>query len=170
MNKEKIIKILGVDPGIATTGYGIISKNQISNKVSLINFGYISTFSNQSFVERLEKIYQELNKIIKKYKPTIIAVEKIFFCKNVKTALHVGQARGVILLTAIQNKIPLFEFTPLEIKQAITSYGQADKKQIQKMVQFLLKLKSLPQPDDAADALACALTCLNSMKIKNYGK
>lgn len=155
--------ILGIDPGIATTGYGIISKD--AGKIQSISFGCILTPAGQNFIIRLEKIHEELTKIIKEYQPTAMAVEELFFCKNVKTALNVGQARGVILLTAVENKLPLYEFTPLEVKQAITGYGRADKKQIQKMVKIILNLKEIPRPDDAADALAIAICGANSQKL-----
>lgn len=153
--KEKVI--LGLDPGLADTGYGLIIKKK--NQLALITYGSIKTDSKTPFIERLESIYQQLTKIIKKYQPQQIAIEQLFFCKNVKTALLVGQARGVCLLTAKLFNLPCFEFTPLQVKQSLTGYGQADKKQVGQMVKILLNLKSLPQPDDAADALAIAITC-----------
>jgi crossover junction endodeoxyribonuclease RuvC len=155
--------VLGIDPGVATTGWGVIKFT--GRGATATAYGCVKTSSQIIFSGRLEKIYHETNKIIKKYKPERIAVEEIFFCKNVKTALKVGQARGVILLSAIQSKIPIYEFTPLEIKQAITTYGRAEKIQVQRMVQRLLKLKKLPQPDDAADALAVALCCAQTKKF-----
>ncbi|MFH1232760.1 MAG: crossover junction endodeoxyribonuclease RuvC, partial [Patescibacteria group bacterium] len=112
--------------------------------------------------DRLEIINLELTKIIKKYKPNLIAIEELFFCKNVKTALVVGQARGVMLLTAKQNKVPTVEFTPLQVKQAVSTYGRADKNQVKKMVKLLLNLKELPKSDDAADALAIAICASNN--------
>lgn len=153
MLKKQIF--LGIDPGLATTGFGIIS--QINNKLSLLDYGVIETSPKQCFSDRLEKIFLDTNKIIKKYQPEAAACEELFFCKNVKTALAVGQARGVILLSIKKNKLPLCEFTPLQVKQTICGYGQADKKQIQRMVKTLLKLNHLPEPDDAADALAIAI-------------
>lgn len=157
--KASII-ILGVDPGVASTGYAFIEEKD--KKTEILDYGVISTSSKQNFSDRLEYIHQALTKIIKKYKPDIIAVEQLFFCKNVKTALNVGQARGVILLTAILNKLPLYEFTPLQVKQAVCGYGKADKRQVQAMVKTILGLKQIPKPDDAADALAIALTYLQS--------
>jgi len=148
--------ILGIDPGLAITGYGVINETQ---KIELIDYGCIYTNLKFSTSERLKKIHQELKKIIKKYKPDKIAVEELFFAKNAKTALKVGEARGIILLTIKQNKIPLFEFTPLQVKQAVTSYGRASKQQIQQMIKAILNLKEIPKPDDAADALAIAITC-----------
>ena len=158
--------ILGIDPGLADTGYGIIEKD---NRGRLIcqEYGVVKTSAGKNMEERLETINKNLNKIIKKYKPKLIAVEELFFCKNVKTALLVGQARGVILLTARQNKIPTVEFTPLQVKQAVSSYGQAGKIQVQKMVKILLGLKELPKPDDAADALAIAICAANSGPKQN---
>ena len=115
----------------------------------------------------LETINKELNIIIRKYKPSLIAVEQLFFCKNVKTALIVGQARGVVLLTARQNKVVLSEFTPLQVKQAVSAYGKASKLQVQKMVKLLLRLDNLPKPDDAADVLAVAICAANSKNTIN---
>lgn len=154
--KTKKQLILGIDPGLATTGYAFIQETNPSLKV--IDYGIISTSAKLEFSERLAKIHQDLTNLIKKFKPTTIVVENIYFAKNAKTALQVGQARGVILLTAILNKLPLYEFTPLQVKQAVCGYGQADKCQVQKMVKNILKLKEIPRPDDAADALAIALT------------
>ncbi|MFH0853999.1 MAG: crossover junction endodeoxyribonuclease RuvC [bacterium] len=153
--------ILGIDPGFAITGYGIIEKIG-KREMRMIDYGCIATDKDMSFSERLKIIYAELNIIIKKCEPDLIAVEELFFCKNVKTALMVGHARGVVLLTAMQAGISLKELTPLQVKQGITGYGKADKKQIQKMVQVILKLKEMPKPDDAADALAVAITAGNS--------
>jgi crossover junction endodeoxyribonuclease RuvC len=152
--------ILGIDPGIADTGFGVIEKDK--DDLACIHYGSIKTKANIDLPLRLEIINKELNKIIKKYKPDLIAVEQLFFCKNVKTALVVGQARGVVLLTARQNKICLVEFTPLQVKQAVSAYGKASKMQVQKMVKLLLNLKEIPRPDDAADALAIAICAANS--------
>ena len=151
--------ILGIDPGVATTGWGIIKQEK--NQLTLVDFGIISTSAKTPFTERLNIIHQDLKKIIKKYKPQKIAVEQLFFCKNVKTALSVGQARGVILLTAIELKLSFYEYTPLQVKQAVATYGQASKSQVQKMVKILLNMKQIPRPDDAADALAIAICCAN---------
>ena len=153
--------ILGIDPGLADTGYGVIQKKN-NGKLICQEYGVVKTSAGEKLGERLETINKKLDKIIKKHKPGLIAVEQLFFCKNVKTALLVGQARGVILLTARQNKIPTVEFTPLQVKQAVSSYGQAEKSQVQKMVKLILNLKELPEPDDAADALAIAICAINS--------
>jgi crossover junction endodeoxyribonuclease RuvC len=159
--KDCII-ILGIDPGIADTGYGIIKRDK-SGDLSSVNYGSIKTKANTELIDRLDIINKEITKVIKEFKPKLMAVEQLFFCKNVKTALVVGQARGVVMLTAKQNKLPLVEFTPLQVKQAVSAYGQASKIQVQKMVKLLLNLKELPQPDDAADALAVAICAANSI-------
>jgi crossover junction endodeoxyribonuclease RuvC len=152
------MKILGLDPGLATTGYGIIEFLPKNKKLEVINYGCIKTPANLTFPERIEIIYDQIEKLIKKYKPNRIAIEKIFFSKNVKTAFQVGECKGVIILSAIKHKIPIFEFTPLQVKQSLIGYGRASKNQIQKMVKKILNLTELPKPDDAADALAIALT------------
>ncbi len=163
-NKEKII--LGIDPGFADTGFGIISKE--NNKLKYITCGSIKTLKTKSFSKRLKELYKEINKIIQKYNPDIVAVEKLFFAKNVKTAIDVAQARGVILLAIENNKQEALEFTPLQIKQALTSSGNAHKRQVGLMVKTILNLNAVPKPDDAADALAVAITAsfLNKQLIK----
>lgn len=153
--------ILGIDPGIADTGFGVI--DQRDDKTICLEYGSIKTSSKLNMAERLEILNIELDKIICKYKPEVMAVEELFFNKNVKTALIVGQARGVIILTAKQNKIPVVEFTPLQVKQAVSTYGRASKMQVQKMVKLLLNLKQIPKPDDAADALAVAICASSSL-------
>jgi len=154
--------ILGIDPGIADTGWGVIKKQ--GQKIIMLACGSIKTPAKTEFINRLKTLHQELSSIIKKYQPDAVSVEELFFCKNVKTALVVGQARGVVLMTIAQNNLPIFEYTPLQVKQALTSYGQADKNQVGQMVKVMLNLKSVPKPDDAADALAIAITCNNSTK------
>lgn len=153
--------ILGIDPGIADTGWGVIEKNKRGDLICL-NYGSIKTKAKIDLADRLEIINKELSIIIKKYKPDLMSVEQLFFCNNAKTALIVGQARGVILFTAKQNNISIIEFTPLQIKQAVSTYGKAPKMQVQKMVKLLLKLKEIPRPDDAADALAAAICASNN--------
>ncbi|MFA5358589.1 MAG: crossover junction endodeoxyribonuclease RuvC [Patescibacteria group bacterium] len=152
--------ILGIDPGFADTGWGVIEKK--GNDLSLVDYGVIKTSTKLDFIARLEIIHQDLTRVIKKFKPEKVAVEQLFFAKNVKTALLVGQARGVVLLTIMEEKLPLLEYTPLQVKQAVCSYGRAEKTQIQKMVKVLLQMKDIPRPDDAADALAIAICCANS--------
>ncbi len=150
--------IIGIDPGIATTGFGIIKKIKgKKNKLKAIDYGCIETSPGFSDGERLKKINNELNKLIKKYQPDVLAVENIYFFKNLKTAMPVSQAKGVILLTAAKKKIPVYEFTPLQVKMTVVGYGKAEKKQVQKMIRVLLDLKEVPKKDDAADALGIAL-------------
>ncbi len=161
--KQNKTIILGIDPGIADTGYGVIEKDKKNNLVC-ITYGSIKTEANTKLADRLNILNKKLDKIIKKYRPEKIAVEELFFCKNIKTALIVGQARGVILLTAKQNNLPISEYTPLQVKQAVSTYGQASKKQVQNMVKLILNLKEIPRPDDAADALAVAI-CDSNNKI-----
>lgn len=155
--------ILGIDPGTAIVGYGFINKT--SRNLELIDYGCIFTEPQYSTAERLIKIEQQLTALIKKHNPQVISVEDLFFFKNIKTAVKVSQARGVILATAARMKIPINEYTPLQIKQAVTTYGRAEKKQVQRMVKLLLNLKEIPQPDDAADALAAAICCANSINL-----
>ncbi|MBT4209647.1 MAG: crossover junction endodeoxyribonuclease RuvC [Candidatus Komeilibacteria bacterium] len=155
MSKSNKI-ILGLDPGFADTGWGVIDKDGAS--IKFVATGSIQTSKEEEFVNRLEIIYKEVDKLIKKYRPDIIAVEKLFFAKNVKTALDVGQARGVLLLSIIKNKKEFLEFTPLQIKQAVCANGHANKRQVGLMVKTILNLKAVPKPDDAADALAVAIT------------
>jgi len=152
--------VLGIDPGTATTGYGII-KGERDNLVC-IDFGCIKTAPHTEFAKRLQQLHTELIKIIKKYKPDAAAVEQIFFTTNAKTAISVAHARGVALQALAESQIAISEFTPLQVKQAVTSYGKADKTQVQKMVKILLNLNEIPKPDDAADALAIAICCANT--------
>jgi len=150
------MKILGIDPGTATTGWGIVSIE--SGKMKAQSCGCILTPARQNQAVRLVHIFSELDDIIKKTKPDVFAIEKLFFINNIKTAMTVGEARGVCLLAAEQNRVPIFEYTPLQVKQSLTGYGKAEKKQIQMMVKNLLHLKEIPKPDDMADALAIAIT------------
>lgn len=154
--------ILGIDPGIADTGFGLVEVE--GSMLKCLAYGSIKTKAGVDLSRRLNTLHKELDRIIKKYKPEIVSVEQLFFCKNVKTALVVGQARGVVLLCIEQNKLPLLEFTPLQIKQSVSNFGRADKKQVQKMVQMILGLNELPKPDDAADALAAAI-CGSNTKL-----
>ncbi len=158
--------ILGIDPGFGRVGYGIVKKDA-RGEWRNVAFGCIETSAKKTFVERIAEIYEELNAIIKKYHPTRMAVEELFFFKNVKTAIEVGQARGVILLTGVENKLPIDEFTPLQVKQAITGYGRAEKGQMQKIVAMILGMKETIKSDDAADALAVALCAGQSLWAKN---
>ena len=161
MKNKKCSIILGIDPGIADTGFGVISNK--NNELVCLDYGSIKTSSKLNLPDRLEIIYLELEKLIKKYQPDLISIEELFFCNNAKTALIVGQARGVVVLTAKLNKIKSVEFTPYEVKQAVSTYGHAKKDQVQRMVKLILNLKELPKPDDAADALAIAICAINSI-------
>jgi len=152
------MKILGIDCGIAITGWGVVEKSKVVNKTTIIDYGAILTFKDLSIPERLLILDQELTKIIKKFNPDQAAVEELFYFKNQKTIIQVAEARGVILSCLERNKVIIAEYTPLQVKQGVTSSGRADKAQVQKMVKLLLNLKEIPKPDDAADALAIALT------------
>jgi crossover junction endodeoxyribonuclease RuvC len=150
--------ILGIDPGTATTGYGIIKQNpKRKEEFEILDFGVITTKKTLSDAERLATLAADLGQIIKKFKPEKAGVERLFFTSNQKTAMTVAQARGVALLLCQQKNIPILEFTPLQVKSTLCGYGKADKRQVQLMVQQAFKLKALPKPDDAADALAIAL-------------
>lgn len=159
--------VLGVDPGIAATGFGLVK--QQGDRLLQVDCGCISTSAKEVSQKRLAKIYQELRQLIEDYKPDVVAVERLYFGENSKTAMAVGQARGVILLAAAERKVSVSEYTPLEVKMALTGYGKADKKQIQQMVKTLLQLSEAPKPDDAADALAVAICHLHSYKLKEKG-
>jgi crossover junction endodeoxyribonuclease RuvC len=149
--------ILGIDPGTATTGYGIIKSTNKKDQFELVDFGVITTKKDQTDSERLLILAEDLQGLIKKYKPEAVGVEKLFLTTNQKTVMTVSQARGVVLLEAERSKIPILEFTPLQVKNFICGYGKAEKKQVQYIVQRTFKLKKIPKPDDAADALAIAL-------------
>lgn len=153
--------ILGIDPGTASTGYGVLKKTRslkFKNCFECVGYGLIKTDPAFLASERLKKLNNDLNSLIKKYQPKLLVVENIYFFKNLKTALPVSQARGVILLTAAKKKIPVYGLTPLEVKMAITGYGWAKKPEVQERMKKLLRLKEIPKPDDAADALAVAVT------------
>lgn len=149
------MRILGIDPGTGILGFGVI---ETGRQPKLVEAGVIRTKVHQPEPERLLAIYEGLQEIIKSTKPQLVSVERLFFSRNVTTAMSVSQARGVVLLVAQQHGLPIAEYTPPQIKMALTGYGKADKKQIQEMVRLLLNLKEVPKPDDCADALAAALT------------
>ena len=154
------MRVLGIDPGTAIVGYSIIDNSK--KKYDVLDYGCIFTEKDEDMPIRLEKIYDSLDEIVKRYKPTDMAIEDLFFFKNQKTVIKVGQARGVITLVGQKNKLNLFSYTPLQVKMGIAGYGRADKKQIQQMVKMILHLDEIPKPDDAADALAIAITHINS--------
>lgn len=162
MTKTRII--LGIDPGIADTGYGVISVS--GSTVRCLTYGSIKTSPKSDLMTRLQKLHEELLVILDAYKPDLASVEELFFSKNVKTGIIVGQARGVILLALKERNCPLQEFKPSQVKQAVACYGAATKDQVQRMVKVILGLKTVPKPDDAADALALALCALNKPQIK----
>lgn len=150
------MRIIGIDPGTGILGFGVI--DVVGTKITMVDAGVITTPPHTPHDERLEDIYNSLTEIVKSAKPDAYSVEKLFFSKNVTTAMTVAEARGVALLVARQHKIPIAEYTPPQIKQTITGYGKADKKQVQEMVRLQLGLKEVPKPDDCADALAAAIT------------
>lgn len=157
------MRILGIDPGFAITGFSIIDYE--GNKFKLITSGAILTEAHTSFPLRLEQIYNQLNSIIVEYKPDAMAIEELFFNNNAKTAINVAQARGVILVTAKLNKIPIYEYTPLQVKQAVVGYGRADKMQVQRMVKMILNEENLPKLDDTTDSMAMAICHAHSSKF-----
>ena len=149
------MRILGIDPGTGICGFGVI--DVIRNKPQLVDAGVISTPPHTPLPDRLEDIYDSLNEIIADTKPDVVSIEKLFFMQNITTGISVAEARGVCILVAKQHKLPIFEYSPNEIKKTMTGYGHADKKQMQEMVRMTLKLDQAPKPDDAADALAAAI-------------
>lgn len=157
------MRILGIDPGFAITGYSIIDYQ--GNKFRLINSGAVTTKAGTSFPLRLTKIYDDLSMIIDEYKPDAISVEELFFNNNAKTAINVAQARGVVLIVGCKKGVPTFEYTPLQIKQAVTGYGRADKLQVQRMVKTILNVESLPKLDDTTDSMAAAICHAHSAKF-----
>lgn len=150
------MRIVGIDPGTARIGWGLIEGSK--QNYQMIRYGCIETEKTKQPHHRLQEIYQEVYGLLTTEQPDQVVVEQLFFARNVTTAMAVGQARGVILLAAAQANLPVFEYTPMQVKQAVTGYGRAEKAQIQTMIKMLLKLKEIPKPDDAADALAIALT------------
>lgn len=149
------MRVLGIDPGIAIAGFGFVDK--IGSKLVPVQYGAIETEARTAQELRLKQIYESVCALMDKYKPDTVAVEKLFFNKNVTTAFAVGQARGVIILAAAQRGLPVSEYTPLQVKQAVVGYGKAEKRQVQEMVRMLLNLSAIPKPDDVADALAVAI-------------
>jgi crossover junction endodeoxyribonuclease RuvC len=159
------MKVLGIDPGTATTGWAILEES--GTQITPLAYGHISTEKNTPEENRIFEISRDLESIIDKFQPTEAAIEKIFFFKNQKTVIQVAQARGAVLLTLHKKNVIVASYTPLQVKQALTSYGRAEKKQVQLMAKNILKLKEIPKPDDAADAIAIALCHLNSRKLNN---
>lgn len=157
------MRIIGIDPGFAITGYGVI--DYIGNKFKLIDCGAITTKAGESFPLRLAKIHTDLTELIKKYKPEAISVEELFFNQNTKTAIQVAHARGVIVTVGCLEDIPTYEYTPLQVKQAVAGYGRADKSQVQKMVKTILNIEQVPKLDDITDAMAIAICHAHSARF-----
>ncbi len=149
------MRIIGIDPGYAIVGYGIVDYN--SNHFSVVDYGAVTTKAHTPFDSRLSSIYEGLTHLISTYKPDAMSIEKLFFNTNTTTAIDVAQARGVIVLAAAQSGLDIAEYTPLQVKQSVVGYGRAEKKQVQEMTRLMLNLKSVPKPDDTADALALAI-------------
>jgi len=156
--------VLGVDPGTAICGYGLVGETAEGQLVAL-TYDVITTPATLPLAERLGLIYAGITALIRRYQPDCVAVEELFFSKNARTALAVGQARGVVLLAAVHGQRPVVEYTPLQVKDAVVGYGRAEKRQIQEMVRMLLQLEQVPQPDDAADALAVAICHIHSSRL-----
>lgn len=155
--------VLGIDPGTATTGFGLVRERD-DGSLEMVEYGVISTPKEVAAHYRLVQLYDEMKKLIKRHKPDSVGVEKLFFQRNISTAIAVGQARGVVMLAIAQAGLDVAEYTPNEVKQAVAGYGSADKKQVQEMVRVLLSMPSIPKPDDAADALAIAITHIHTRR------
>ena len=147
--------ILGIDPGYAIVGWGVLEYQ--NNQFKVLGYGAITTAADMDLVRRFQAIHQDLNQIIETYHPDAMAIEELFFNSNRTTAINVAQARGVLILSALNHEVPVFEYTPLQVKQAVAGYGRAEKQQVQQMTKILLNLSSVPKPDDTADALAIAI-------------
>lgn len=161
--KKVPVRVLGIDPGTAITGWAVLEE-QNGNPVA-IAFGHIVTHKDTSDSGRILEINNDISEILEKYRPTEAAIEKIFFFKNQKTVIEVSQSRGAVLLTLEQKSVRIYDYTPLQVKQSLTGYGRAEKKQVQLMTKSILSLKSLPKPDDVADAIAIAICHINSRKF-----
>jgi len=155
--------IMGIDPGFAITGFGIVKYE--GNKFSVLDYGAVTTEASMKLSQRLLVLNNRLEELIQKYRPDAVAIEELFFNKNIKTALTVGHGRGVAVLAAARSGVDIFEYTPLQVKQSVVGYGRAEKAQIQQMVKALLNLKAIPKPDDVADALAVAICHGNSHRM-----
>jgi len=156
------MRVLGIDPGTVTSGYGLVDGS--GGKLGFVAAGGITTSAKLTFPERLKRIYDGLDGVMEEHNPDAVALESVFFAKNVQSALKLGHARGVAVLAAVNRGIPVFEYSALQIKQSVVGYGAAEKPQVQKMVKALLNLKELPKPHDASDALAAAICHINSIK------
>ncbi len=163
MSKPVVVRVLGIDPGLAITGYAVVEER--GSDLQLIASGVVRTPANTPDPERLHMLHQELDTVLSEHQPEAAGVEELFFSRNIKTAMSVGQARGVILLTLARAGLPIAEYTPMQVKEAITGYGNADKRQVQEMVRMLLNLSEVPRPDDAADAVAVAICYLHRARL-----
>ncbi len=158
--------VLGIDPGLAATGYGFVKKTD--ELLQAVDYGCISTRASLPLPERLLGIFGDVNALLEKYLPEALSIEQLFFCANTRTALQVGQARGVVLLAAARAGCPVYEYTPLQVKLSVAGYGKADKKQVQQMVRLILGLEEMPKPDDTADALAIAISHLQTINWRRH--
>ncbi len=161
------MRIIGIDPGYALLGFGLIDSN--NSKLKVVDYGVISTASRVPFEQRLLAIYNGVRQLIDRYNPDVMAIEELFFYQNTTTAIGTAEARGVVILAAAQANIPMYEYKPSQVKNAVTGYGKSEKKQVQYMVKTLLNLKEIPKPDDAADALAVAIAHSNKGRT-DYGQ
>ncbi|MDO7908075.1 crossover junction endodeoxyribonuclease RuvC [Paenibacillus sp. JX-17] len=159
------MRFLGIDPGIAIVGFGIVDKE--GSRITPVQYGSIQTEAHTPEGDRLEHVYEGMLQLIDRYKPDTVAFEKLFFNRNVTTAMSVSQARGVLVLAAVQRGLPIGEYTPMQVKQAIVGYGKAEKKQVQEMVKMYLRLQTVPKPDDVADALAVAICHAHSYNLNS---
>jgi crossover junction endodeoxyribonuclease RuvC len=159
---------MGIDCGIAITGWAVIDNyhNKYKKELEIIDYGVISTKSSMDIPKRLELLYKSVIKLVNTYKPSCTAIESLFYFKNKKTVINVAQARGVVLLACAQNKVKTYDYTPLQVKQALTGYGKASKEQVKKMIKLVFKLKEIPKQDDAADALAIGFCHINNLSYK----
>jgi crossover junction endodeoxyribonuclease RuvC len=166
------MRVLGIDCGTAITGWAVLERSQqrSDNSINTLGYGVIRTEARREMSDRLNKLYEELSEIIQDYKPDCAAIESLFYFKNQKTVMSVGQARGVSILAAARKGLGVYNYTPLQVKQAVSGYGKAAKSQIQRMVKILLSLKELPRPDDAADALAIAICHINTSNYEQRNK
>lgn len=161
------MRILGIDPGYAIVGFGALDYDR--NTFKTLQYGAITTASHTTFEDRLAEIYTDMTQLLQNVQPDVMAIETLFYSTNQKTVIAVAEARGVLLLCAKQANVPIFEYTPLQVKQSVSGYGKASKKQVQEMTKRLLHLESVPKPDDTADALAMAICHAYSYRSKQYG-
>lgn len=162
---ENVLRVMGIDPGLAIVGFGFV--DQIGSKLQPVQYGCITTDKDTDTAVRLQQVYESAAKLMETYKPDAVAIEKLYFNKNVTTAITVGQARGVLMLAAVQRGIAIAEYTPLQVKQAVVGYGKAEKRQVQEMVRMFLHLTEVPKPDDVADALAIAVCHAHASTLMN---